>query len=45
MVRAGLVPKLALNVGLARKDLRNFLKPTTKSPKGVFQRRPFLYQH
>ena len=37
MARVGLVPKLALNVGLARKDLRNFPKPTNKSLKDVFK--------
>ena len=37
MAQVGPVPKMDLNVVLARKDMRNFPKPTNKSIKRVFQ--------
>ena len=40
MAQVGPVPKLALNVDLVRKDMKNFNKPTNKYQKGVSQLRP-----
>ena len=39
MAQVGPVPKLALNVDLVRKDMKNFLKQTNKYQKGVSQLR------